>query len=123
MEMHVLDCDDLEDRTPLRDEETSFEGVTMAHLKQLEELQLQQQMLLQAEARLKMTLGGAGPPPAGMELPSYDQAMPTGPPPPFPTMMAPSPSHPHGIPQQAQPSAEDDDVNADDLSMLLQASC
>ena len=66
-----------------------------AHLKQLEELQLQRQMLLQAEARLKMTLGGVGPPPAGMELPSYDQAMPTGPPPPFPTMMVNSRSHPY----------------------------
>lgn len=123
MPVHVLDCDALEDRAPLRVEETSFEGVTMAHLKQLEELQLQRQMLLQAEARLKMTLGGVGPPPAGMELPSYDQAMPTGPPPPFPTMMVNSRSHPHGMHGQLHHRAEDDGLNADDLSMLLQASC
>lgn len=127
-----IDLDpDIREPIPLRHEETSFEGVSLEHLRQLEELQLQRQMLQLAEARLKASLCSAdGIAPAGCNLPTYDQALTTPPPPPTAT-------HAHGfnpgnqyrqeqteylqLTQQQQ--VEIDVSNADDLSTLLKASC
>lgn len=114
-------------RTPLRSEETAFEGVSMAHLRQLEFLQLQRQMLLLAEARVKNSLDS--PPPFDAEPPPYDMAMTPNEPPPYEMAVSPPPVESgiiHLLPggeEQTESSRECDLANADSLSHLLEASC
>eukprot|EP00040_Diaphanoeca_grandis_P023534 m.128191 g.128191 ORF g.128191 m.128191 type:complete len:372 (+) comp29322_c1_seq1:204-1319(+) len=70
----------LDECVPLREEETSFEGVTLAQLKQLEDLQLQRQMLLLEETRLANAFSPAPPPMYGETAqlpPSYLGVLPT----------------------------------------------
>lgn len=110
-----IDHGENEFRVPLRNEETAFEGVSMAHLRQLEILQLQRQMLLLAEARVKNSLRHQTP--FSAEPPPYDMAV------------SPLPDESdiiHLIPcseEQKHDSVECDLANANSLSNLLEASC
>lgn len=116
-ELHALDGDECSEPAPipLRDEETSFEGVSMAHLRQLELLQLQHQMLLLAEARLKT---GFGLPPNNEILPSYDVATDAS-----VCNLDSLRSVPDALRRDVHNDNEKSDAaNAEDLSILLQAS-